>query len=159
MLAATYESLLILAVVISVGFAYVGIVALFGVNTERLSRPHRMALFGCCYAAMGAYFVFFWRRGQTLPMRAWRLRLTDKDGGTVPMPNLLGRFAMGSLVWCAAVFAIAWVREHPNSAIGWACLLPIAIALGWAIIDPRKQTLYDKAAGTILVVEPRSTRS
>jgi uncharacterized RDD family membrane protein YckC len=157
--AVAYESLPIMAIVVSVGFAFVGVLAILGVETARLSKSYRIALFGCWYSAIGAYFVFFWRHGQTLPMRAWRLRLTAKDGGSVPVPNLIGRFALGSLAWCAAVFAIAWVREHPDSAVGWACLLPITAALGWVLFDPKKQTLYDRAAGTILVVEPRPLRS
>lgn len=153
MLASAYESLPVLAIVIAVGFAFVGILALTGIESGRLPRAYRYSLFLMWYSAVGVYFIYSWRRGQTLPMRAWRLRLIANNGGAVPMRRVLGRFVVASLAWCTAVFAVIWIREHPASLAGWACLLPIIVALGWALIDPQNQALYDKLSGTKLVIE------
>ncbi|MFM9881708.1 MAG: RDD family protein [Burkholderiales bacterium] len=158
-MASAYELLPVLAIVIAVGFAFAGILALMGIQSGRLSKAYRYALFLLCYAAVGAYFIYSWRGGQTLPMRAWRLRLVARNGGAVSMRRVLCRFAVASLAWCTAVFATIWVREHPASLAGWACLLPLAVALGWVLIDPQRQALYDRVSGTTLVTEPPRNRS
>ncbi len=158
MLAAAYESLPVLAIAIAVGFAFAGILALTGIQSGRLPKGYRYALFLFWYSAVGVYFIYSWRGGQTLPMRAWRLRLVARDGGAVPMRWVLCRFAVGSLTWCTAVFAVIWIRERPDSLAGWACLLPLAVALGWTLIDPQNQTLYDRISGTKLVMEPPRIR-
>ena len=157
LLASAYESLPILAIVIAVGFAFIGILVMMEVGSGRLAKVYRYSLFLLWYSAVGAYFICSWRSGQTLPMRAWRLRLVAKNGAAVPTRRVICRFALGSLAWCTAVFAAIWIREHPASLAGWACLLPLTVALGWALIDAQKQTLYDRLSGTKLVVERRTT--
>lgn len=138
---------------IGVGFLFAGFAQVVMGSPGRLPGMHRIALFICWYAALGAYFVSCWRRGQTLPMRAWRLRLATTDGNPVPVRNLLARFALGSAVWCTAIFALMWLREHADSLVGWMCLAPVVIAGGWALFDRHNQTLYDKLAGTELILE------
>ncbi len=58
-------------------------------------------------AVTASYFVVSWTRGgQTIGMRAWRLRVTALDGGALPWRRALIRFvvAAGSagigLLWC-----------------------------------------------------------
>ena len=73
-----------------------------------------------------AYFVISWTRGgQTLGMRAWRLRVVDMDGG-----------------------ALSW----RTSALRFVVALPSVLLLGcgfWlALFDPRGRTLYDRIAHT-----------
>ncbi len=157
--AIAYESLPVLAIIIGVGFLFIGLAELVFGNAGRLPKAHRVALFICWYAAIGAYFIFCWRRGQTLPMRAWRLRLATPSGAPVPVRNVLARFAMGSAAWCTAIFALMWIREHTDSFIGWACLAPVVIACGWALFDRNHQTLYDKLAGTELILEAPARRA
>jgi uncharacterized RDD family membrane protein YckC len=163
--AIVYESLPVLAVVIASGFLFMGLVELLlgtagvGTTTARLPRAHRIGLFVCWYAALAAYFVFFWRRGQTLPMRTWRLRLVTTDGMNVPVFRLLVRYLLSSAAWCTAIFALMWLREHPTSSLGWGCLVPVTIAWGWALFDRNNQTLYDKLAGTEMVLEPPGRRT
>ena len=69
------------------------------------------------------YFLWCWLRGgQTLPMKAWRIRLVD----VTPRRALL-RFL-------AALF-----------------LVPTGISLLWALFDRDRQFLHDRLAGTRLV--------
>ena len=63
-----------------------------------------MALF----AVTATYFVASWSRGgQTIGMRAWRLRVVSADGSTLPWPRALLRFALAlpSLLACGLGFA------------------------------------------------------
>ncbi|MGA9422521.1 MAG: RDD family protein [Rhodanobacteraceae bacterium] len=79
-----------------------------------------------------AYFVISWSRGgQTIGMRAWRLKLTAADGGALPWPRALLRF-------------------------GVALISLFAFVLGfvWCLIDRDRRAWHDIAARSRLVREP-----
>lgn len=71
---------------------------------------YQVALRLALLAVSAAYFVVSWSRGgQTIGMRAWRLRVVATDGGRLPWPRALLRFvvAVASLaalglgfIWC-----------------------------------------------------------
>ncbi len=91
------------------------------------------AWFGAWLAAWNmAYFGFCWRRGgQTLGMRAWRLRLIHTQG-RLPWSAVLIRLLIGPM----ATLPLAW---------GWA----------WALFDTQKRTLHDRLSGSRMVLEVR----
>ncbi len=77
------------------------------------------------------FFVFFWRKnGQTLGMRAWRLRLVDEEGHTPSLGKLVRR----------ALWAVpSW---------GLAGLGILAMYL-----DPQRRALQDRMSCTRLVLD------
>jgi uncharacterized RDD family membrane protein YckC len=83
-----------------------------------------------------AYFAAsWWRGGQTIGMRPWRLRVVRADGTAPELGRCLLRFAV-ALASLAAVGAGFW----------------------WALFDPQRRTWHDIAAGTVMVrVERRET--
>jgi len=77
----------------------------------------------------GCYFVWFWSADrQTLPMRTWRMHLTDLYGRPVDPMRAALRFVF------AATGCVA----------GGATFL-------WAFVDPHRQFLHDRLARTRLV--------
>ncbi|MBL8446702.1 MAG: RDD family protein [Zoogloeaceae bacterium] len=83
------------------------------------------------YLVLGVYFVWYWRRGgQTLAMQTWKLRLVEKKGG--------GTVSLGQ----------AWLRY----TLAWPSVLFGGLGLAWAIIDPERQFLHDRLAGTHVVL-------
>jgi hypothetical protein len=83
----------------------------------------RHVLQGLIVLFFAAYFLWCWLRGgQTLPMRAWRIRLT----GVTP-PRALLRLALATV------------------------LVPTGIGIVWALFDAERQFLHDRLAGTRLV--------
>lgn len=152
--ASLYELLPVAAIVIAVGGAFVGIAQIAGHTGERLDRAARAAMFASWYGALAVYFVWCWRAGQTLPMKAWRLRVVSTASPDSWRPFLL-RFVVASAVWGLAAGALLWLREHPRSPAAWAALMPLATALAWRFVDRDGQALYDRIAGTRLVVESR----
>jgi uncharacterized RDD family membrane protein YckC len=69
-----------------------------------------------------AYFLWSWLRGgQTLAMKAWRIRLVD-----VTPARALMRFALAVL------------------------LVPTLISIVWSLFDRDRQFLHDRIAGTRL---------
>ncbi len=74
-------------------------------------------------AVLGLYFLWCWLRGgQTLPMKAWRIRLV----GVTPARAVL-RYLLALL------------------------LVPTGLSFVWALFDRDRQFLHDRLAGTRLV--------
>jgi uncharacterized RDD family membrane protein YckC len=89
------------------------------------------------YVALGAYFLWLWRRnGQTLAMQTWRIRLVAADG-TEP---------------------IGYGRALLRYTLAWFSLLFYGAGLIWALFDRDRQFLHDRLAGTRLVLLPPSKR-
>ena len=80
-------------------------------------------------AVSAAYFcVSWWRGGQTIGMKPWRLRVVRLDGGSLDPAQAALRFAV-------AVFS----------------LLPAGLGFWWALFDAQNRTWHDLAAGTLVV--------
>lgn len=85
--------------------------------------------FSAMLAVTFGYFGLSWRRGgQTLGMRAWRLRLMRDDGGTPAWSALALRF-------------------------GFAALSVGVLGLGffWAMFDRERRTWHDLVSRTVVV--------
>jgi len=80
-------------------------------------------------AFSAAYFVVSWTRGgQTIGMRAWRLRVVSSEGGALPWPRALLRFAL---------------------ALG--SLLAFGLGFLWCLIDRRRRGWHDIVARSEVV--------
>lgn len=80
-----------------------------------------------------AFYVFFWRRGgQTIGMRAWRLRLIGHD------------YARAS--WTACLL---------RALTAPASLLVFGVGYWWQLLDKEQLTLHDRASGTQVVLLPK----
>ena len=69
------------------------------IDLQRSSIIYSVLIYGWNIAWVGFFFVFFWAKsGQTLGMKAWRLRLQNQDGTRISkttgikrlLPTLLG---------------------------------------------------------------------
>jgi uncharacterized RDD family membrane protein YckC len=103
------------------------------------------------FVVLGLYFVWFWTHGgQTLAMKTWRIRLVAKDGSAPATGRALTRFLLCWL-WLLPGLALAWAIQ----AKGWLLLLiPALNALIWgalAYLDPQRQFLHDRLAGTRVI--------
>lgn len=94
---------------------------------------------------VGAYFVVSWvRGGQTLGMRPWRIRVTDAEGAPAGWKRGLLRLVVAAL-------PLALVLIFPLTSLKaalWAPLIGWLVLLSPALLDRRRRTLYDMAAGT-----------
>jgi len=80
-------------------------------------------------AFTAAYFVLSWvRGGQTIGMRAWRLRVVRADG-----------------------VRLTWARALLRFGVALISLAAFGIGFAWALFDPQKRTWHDIAANTMLV--------
>jgi uncharacterized RDD family membrane protein YckC len=79
------------------------------------------------------FFGLFWtRRGQTLGMASWRLRVEREDGSLLGWRDTLRR-------------------------LGWSLLslLPLGLGYLWILFDPLRRAWHDRLSGTRVVVVPK----
>ncbi len=123
-----YDGLLLLAVLFFAAFVFVLVV-----GSTRESAALRAA-FQVYLAAVGfLFFGWFWTHGgQTLGMRAWRLRLVR-------------RAAPGPITW-----RIAMVR-YLAAIASWLCL---GAGFLWVLIDRERLAWHDRLSATRLIIVP-----
>jgi uncharacterized RDD family membrane protein YckC len=118
-----YEGVLLFAVAFFA--AWVFYFASGGADTTRPGTA-RLELQAFIVVVFGAYFLWSWLRGgQTLAMKAWKIRLVN-----VTARKALLRFLL------AVVF------------------VPSLVSIIWAFFDRDRQFLHDRLAGTRLVSVP-----
>ncbi|WP_020209377.1 RDD family protein [Gilvimarinus chinensis] len=126
--AAVYDWLLLLAISIAYGAAVLAVkIKLLGLvlaEGEKASMGP-MGLIGWLFVLM-AFYCLFWRRfGQTLGMKAWRLKVTDIDGKRISISR-------GLLRCCCAILSA----------------IPAGLGYWWMLLDPERLTLHDRLSGT-----------
>jgi uncharacterized RDD family membrane protein YckC len=115
-----YEAILLFAVAFFAGWLFF----FASGGKDATSGWLRYALQAFILVMFAAYFLWCWLRsgGQTVAMKAWRIRLVD-----VTPERALARFLYA------------------------AVLVPTGISILWALFDRERQFLHDRLAGTRLV--------
>jgi uncharacterized RDD family membrane protein YckC len=86
----------------------------------------------CLVAIAAAFFCGFWvHGGQTLGMRAWRIRVVREDGRP-----------------------LTWSRAALRFAAALVAALPAGLGLWWGVFDAGKRGWHDRWTGTRVVRAP-----
>jgi uncharacterized RDD family membrane protein YckC len=104
------------------------------------------------FATIGAYFIFFWTGGRrTLAFKTWHLRLVSAHDqiSAVSIKQAVVRYLA---TWIGPALALTIFATLGKSVGGWWILTLFANFL-WALVDPAKQFLHDRIAGTRVVQE------
>ncbi|MEO5830486.1 MAG: RDD family protein [Rhodanobacter sp.] len=144
MLALVYDLLIVVAIVMVVGLlcqlATGGQLITTGAKT--LIPLWYQLLQG---AVVAAYFISSWRRGgQTVGMRAWRIRVTGDDGAAVTLQQALIRL----LVAAAPMVLLLLAPNFGLHTTLWTLLVVWASWFAVALFDRRCRAIHDLAAGT-----------
>lgn len=144
-----YESLLLAALVLVTGFALLPLVTPGQAGLAVPGLPQRVFLFCAYFAVLAWYFTWSWAGGRrTLPMKTWRLALVDVAGAPLSRRTALLRYLA---TWVGPVLALAaYGALHP---LGWGAHAAWLVAFNflWALVDPARQFLHDRIAGTRIV--------
>ncbi|MEG2047777.1 MAG: RDD family protein [Comamonas sp.] len=139
-----YEGLLLFALL----FIAVLIQGVLGLLIPPLQGAHVLQV--VLFVVFGAYFVWFWTRGQTLAMKTWRIQVVDPQGRPVTRVRALARYALCWLWFLPPLAAVAPFHlpavESTVLVCGWV--------LVWAVLSrfhPQRQFWHDALAGTRLV--------
>ena len=132
-----YDSLLVFAIWIMVGFV---VLSAFGLEEARTLEGEvvvmdtlvKNTLFAAMLLSAFLFFGFFWTQsGQTLGMQAWRIRVLRNDGS--------------SISWKQA--AIRFVAAPPS-------LLLLGLGYWYCLLDPARRSVPDLLSATRIVRAP-----
>lgn len=141
-----YESLIVAAILLVASFAFLG------ATTSRLEGLARHLFQGYLFLVLGLYFVWCWRRGgQTLPMKAWKLRVVRRNGAPLDTPRALLRYVLAASALGASAVAAAVLWREPATWLAWLALAPGVLTVLWSRVDAERQFLHDRLAGTKIV--------
>jgi uncharacterized RDD family membrane protein YckC len=145
-----YEALVVLAIL----FLVVALFSLVALVAPGLGRP---ALLAVSFAAVGGYFAYCWHHGQTLAMRAWKIRIED----LASHPPTWGRSCMRYVlawVWVAPPLALMAAIKPEAASLAAAMGIDAAGVLAWialwasaSLLRADRQFWHDVVSGTRLV--------
>jgi uncharacterized RDD family membrane protein YckC len=119
-----YDALLLLAVV------FLATVIVLPLNAgEAFSAGQQYFYRAYLLAISFVFYAWFWTHGgQTLGMRAWKIKLCDQQGANVDWVQALGRFVAAVLSWAI-----------------------LGLGFFWCLFDKERLCWHDRLSGTRLV--------
>ena len=125
-----YDSMLVVSFLFVVGMLSMKAM-MYVLNLDNVPAGSLAAKGFFVYLVILAYvfFAWFWiHGGQTLGMRAWKIKLIRQDGMTIS--------------WVQAFFRFCY------SIVSW---VPLAAGYLWVLVDKDKQAWHDKASRSYLI--------
>jgi len=144
----TYEAMLLFGLGLIPG----ALGAIWVARSGQASWQSDTALRAFALLFYGAYFVWCWsRRGQTLAMQTWHIRLVGPDGRPPSGWRALARYIACCVFWFLPATLIARVWQLPP----WPSLAVTAAGVGLyamtALAAPGRQFWHDRLCRTRLV--------
>jgi uncharacterized RDD family membrane protein YckC len=146
MAAFIYEGVLLFGVLVMAGYLYSSL------TQQHHALKGQTGLQAFLFVVLAIYFVWFWSHGgQTVAMRAWHVRLVDRQGGPVSEGRAALRY-LASWIWFMPALSSAWLAGlHSSTEI--FVLLGVGV-LAYALLSlwhPERQFWHDALCGTRLV--------
>jgi len=125
-----YDFMLALSFVILVGFFFTAVfMSLLGIENIPAGSPVAKAIFMLLVLFTFGFYGWFWTHGgQTLGMRAWKLKLVGQNAESITWLQALFRF-------CYAI--ISWI--------------PLGVGYLWMLIDKQNLSWHDRASKTYII--------
>ena len=99
------------------------------------------------------FFAMCWTHGgQTLGMRAWRVRLVQADGSPVQLREAAMRYAAALLTWIPLALILLWAHRNDLGALA---AVPVIGVFAWSLGSRERLAWHDRLAGTRLIVIPK----
>lgn len=148
-----YEGMLLFGVMVSSGLVYfIAAYWLTGLapGDMQMHPQLKSGLQAISFGVLGLYFIWMWRRGQTLAMKTWRIEMVDPQGQRLSHASALKRY-LASWLW----FIPPWVAAAPfHLSVAEITVLTLGWVAIWAILSrfhPQRQFWHDALAGTRLI--------
>lgn len=125
-----YDFMLALSFVIVVGFFFMAVVmSLFEIESIKRGSTSAKIFFPFLVLLSFVFYGWFWTHGgQTLGMRAWKLKLVGERNTRI--------------TWMQAFFRFCY------AIISW---LPLGAGFLWILVDKNKKAWHDKISHTFIV--------
>jgi uncharacterized RDD family membrane protein YckC len=141
-----YEGVLLFGVLMIAGYLFAGL------TQQRHALTGRGYLQAFLFLVLGIYFVWFWSRGgQTVAMKAWRIRLLTHDGRAVSQPRALARYLLCWL-WFVPALIVNTMTGSPSVGLTLGTLtLGVVLYALLAFTNPNRDFVHDAICRTRLV--------
>jgi uncharacterized RDD family membrane protein YckC len=106
--ALVYDAFLVVALLVLYTGAWV-VLAHTRITGETVGVAVYLYRTGLLVIVVGYALLNWTRSGQTLGMRAWRLRVVSASGARLSWRACLLRFALGALAWAPAALGVLWL--------------------------------------------------
>ncbi len=133
--AVLYDSLLLIALMMVATALFLPLTGGEAIDPNRdplLEWTYRIVLL---LIVIGFFGIFWTRRGQTLGMASWRLRVEREDGRNLGWGDTVRRLAAALLSWLAL-------------GLGWL----------WILFDPERRAWHDRLSRTRMVLLEKKAR-
>lgn len=159
--AIVYDTMIVIALLVAITFAFVPVL------NGRVLVPEEVGALAYLYwvielAAIIGFFGFFWtRRGQTVGMLAWRLRIERLDGANVSWGLTIKRLALHVLLLSPFFLGhwLIWRDWAPGVSRKVAfglTLAPEVLGYLWIWIDRERRSWHDRWSNTRVVLLPKT---
>ena len=141
-----YEGVLLFGVLMIAGYLFSSL------TQQRHANVGRHGLQAFLFVVLGIYFTWFWSHGgQTVAMKAWHVRLVDRQGAPVSQARAFARYLLSWLWFMPALLVLALSGTRDLGSIFGVTLAGV---LGYALLSrlhPTRQFFHDIVCGTRLV--------
>jgi len=121
----------------------------FSHQTHPLQGQTSLRIFA--FVIFGIYFIWCWsKKGQTLPMQTWHIRVLTSSGAPLSQRRALLRYLL-SWMWIAPAVAVSWLAGWSGAAALGSILVGSLVYAGLALLHPQQQFWHDAWSGTRLV--------
>ena len=129
---AIYDLLVVMGLLMIAGFIAVGAYHL--ITGEEAIPANSLVFQLYLLAVISGYFLYFWKRsGQTVGMKAWRIRLVNRKKEAISVKQLLIRQLVAIPAYCLLLLGVIW-QYWDKSGLNW----------------------HDHASGTKLIYIPKN---
>ncbi len=141
-------------VLLSIALAFVATFALLPLSGGEAILTSTQGVTGHLYHALLfllllGYFGLCWTRGgQTLGMKAWRIRLQADDGRQLNWADAVVRFMAGVAITLMAGAGSVLLLRHdrwPEFLVGGLLWAPAIVNIAWIAFDDSARSLQDRA--------------
>ena len=141
-----YEGVLLFGVVMVAGFLFATI------TKQRHALVGTAGLQAWLFLVLGAYFVVFWtRRGQTLAMQTWQIRLLTLDGHVVSWRRAVCRYLLAWMWFMPALVGLRLAGLSSPAPVFSALGAGVLAYAGLARLHPQRQFWHDAVCRTCLI--------
>lgn len=129
-------------------------------QTQVLSSSFRhLVLFPAMVLMTWLFYGYFWRRrGQTLGMQTWRLKVIKPDGRLLSWADSMGRCA-ASLILPSMCGLAANFLYHSEGAFALSLVFGFVGNYLWALVNGKRLAWHDQLSATVVIRVPEDPRS
>jgi uncharacterized RDD family membrane protein YckC len=139
-----YDALLLIGVAFLVSYALLASLQW----SYPLSPARRLGLQAALFITVGIYLIICWTRtGQTLGMKAWRIKVIDANRRPPRTARAIARYVLAWHLWLPGL-ALAALFHYSTSSSLVMLAAGFALLLMPALFDHQRRLLHDRLTGT-----------